>query len=66
MCLGMQQHLVREGEMQVCQVLEQNGNRVLHMSRFLPAFVARDGTQNLPMVGLIRWVVVCMQQSRHP
>jgi hypothetical protein len=29
---------------------------LIHMSRFFPAFVARDGTQNLPMVGLIRWV----------
>lgn len=27
---------------------------LIHMARFFPAFVARDGTQNLAMVGLIR------------
>lgn len=27
---------------------------LIHMARYFPAFVARDGTQNLPMVGLIR------------
>jgi hypothetical protein len=28
---------------------------LIHMSRSLPSFVARDGTQNIRMVGLIRW-----------
>lgn len=27
---------------------------LIHMARYFPAFVARDGTQNLLMVGLIR------------
>jgi hypothetical protein len=29
---------------------------LVHMARFFPAFVAREGTQNLRFVGLIRWV----------
>lgn len=28
---------------------------LIHMARYFPAFVARDGTQHLPMIGLIRW-----------
>jgi hypothetical protein len=28
---------------------------LIQMARYFPAFVARDGTQNLPMIGLIRW-----------
>jgi lysophosphatidylcholine acyltransferase/lyso-PAF acetyltransferase len=31
---------------------------LVHMSRALPSFVARDGTQDIRMVGLIRWVGV--------
>lgn len=27
---------------------------LIHMSRTLPSFVARDGTQDIPMIGLIR------------
>jgi lysophosphatidylcholine acyltransferase/lyso-PAF acetyltransferase len=27
---------------------------LIQMSRYFPAFVARDGTQHLPMIGLIR------------
>jgi lysophosphatidylcholine acyltransferase/lyso-PAF acetyltransferase len=31
---------------------------LVHMSRTLPSFVAREGTQNIRMIGLIRWVGV--------
>lgn len=34
---------------------------LIHMARYFPAFVARDGTQNLPMVGLIRCAVQYLQ-----
>jgi len=30
---------------------------LIHMARYFPAFVARDATQNLAMIGLIRFVL---------
>jgi 1-acyl-sn-glycerol-3-phosphate acyltransferase len=46
---------------------------LIQMARYFPAFVARDGTQNLPMIGLIRWglgdngtVFKCMIWERQP
>lgn len=33
---------------------------LIQMSRYLPSFVAREGTQNIRMVGLIRWVHVSL------
>jgi hypothetical protein len=46
---------------------------LIQMARYFPAFVARDGTQNLPMIGLIRWglgdndiLFECMIWERQP
>jgi hypothetical protein len=30
---------------------------LIQMSQYFPAFVAREGTQNLPMIGLVRSVL---------
>lgn len=37
---------------------------LLHMHRFFPSFVARDGTQNLPMIGYVSLRMQCMFVDR--
>jgi len=37
---------------------------LIQMSRYFPAFVARDGTQNLPMIGLISRRMQCIYVDR--
>lgn len=35
----------------------------VHMAKWLPSFVARDATANLPLIGVCRHVTVSMRPS---
>jgi lysophosphatidylcholine acyltransferase/lyso-PAF acetyltransferase len=51
----------KEGQQEAAPAVAIVSNHVswmdilVHMSHSFPSFVARDGTQNLPLIGVVRW-----------